>query len=207
MQKILYMKKIAVICIVSILFALPFTYVTIYGSARTKTPVAVAEPPASKLTLRYREMIPQIEKRDGRLVQFDFDKIASAIWKAMVATKEGDQDDANLVAHQVVSELSRFAKKYKNFLPTVEGIQDSVEKYLILNDFVKTAKAYILYRDKRAQMRATKVDIPDRVKKLAEESKKYFDGNVLGEFVYLRTYAKWIPEEGRRETWVETVDR
>jgi len=45
------------------------------------------------------------------------------------------------------------------------------------------------------------------VKKLAEESKKYFAGNALGEFVYLRTYAKWIPEEGRRETWVETVDR
>jgi len=177
--------------------------------AKVRASVAVMEkyPPASKLTLRYREMIPQIEKRDGRLVPFDFDKIAVAIWKAMAATKEGDQDDANLVAHQVVSELSRFAKKYKNFLPTVEGIQDSVEKYLILNDFVKTAKAYILYRDKRAQLRATKIDIPDRVRKLAEESKKCFGGNVLGEFVYLRTYARWIPEEGRRETWIETVDR
>ena len=105
-------------------------------------------------------MIPQIEKRDGRLVPFDFDKIALAIWKAMEATKEGDEDDANLVAHQVVSELGRFAKKFKNFLPTVEGIQDSVEKYLILNDYVKTAKAYILYRDKRAQLRAAKIDIP-----------------------------------------------
>lgn len=177
-------------------------------SAKTKMPTsAVAEPPASKLTLRYREVIPQIEKRDGRLVPFDFDKIAAAIWKAMETTKEGDEDDANLVAHQVVSELGRFAKKYKNFLPTVEGIQDSVEKYLILNDFVKTAKAYILYRDKRAQLRSMKIEVPEHVRKLAEESKKYFDDNVLGEFVYLRTYAKWIPEEGRRETWVETVNR
>lgn len=165
------------------------------------------EPPVSKETLRYREMIPQIEKRDGRLVQFDFEKVSAAVWKAMAATGEGDQDDATLVAHQVAGELGRFAKKYKSFLPTVEGIQDSVEKYLILNDYVRTAKAYILYRDKRAQLRAAHVEVPEHVRKLAEESKKYFAGNALGEFVYLRTYAKWIPEEGRRETWIETVDR
>jgi len=161
----------------------------------------------SKETRRYRDMIPQIEKRDGRLVQFDFDKISSAVWKAMAEVGEGDQEDAVLVSHQVAGELGRFAKKYKNFLPGVEGIQDSVEKYLILNDYVKTAKAYILYRDKRAQLRAAHADIPEHVRKLAEESKKYFSGNALGEFVYLRTYAKWIPEKGRREMWIETVDR
>ena len=163
--------------------------------------------PISKETRRYRDMIPQIEKRDGRLVPFDFDKIAAAVWKALAATEEGDQDDATLITHQVAGELGRFAKKYKSFLPTVEGIQDSVEKYLILNDYVKTAKAYILYRDKRAQLRAAHVEIPEHVRKLTEESKKYFAGNALGEFVYLRTYAKWIPSEGRRETWVETVNR
>ena len=179
-------------------------------SAHTKTgtvAVAASKPPVSKETIRYRDMIPQIEKRDGRLVPFDFDKIASAVWKAMTEAGEGGQEDAVLVAHQVAGELGRFAKKYKSFLPTVEGMQDSVEKYLILNDYVKTAKAYILYRDKRAQLRAAHMEIPEHVKKLAEESKKYFAGNALGEFVYLRTYAKWIPEEGRRETWVETVDR
>ena len=167
----------------------------------------VAEQQVSKETRRYREMIPHIEKRDGQLVSFDFDKIAVAVWKAMAAAEEGSQDDASLIAHQVAGELGRFAKKYRNFMPTVEGMQNSVEKYLILNDYVKTAKAYILYRDKRAQLRAAHIDIPERVKKLAQESKKYFDGNTLGEFVYLRTYAKWVPEEGRRETWIETVDR
>ncbi|MHB8710031.1 MAG: ATP cone domain-containing protein [Minisyncoccota bacterium] len=180
--------------------------------ARTKTPVTrvsqeVVEPPISKETIRYREMIPQVEKRDGRLVPFDFDKITAAVWKAMSAAEDGNQDDAVLVAHQVAGELGRFAKKYRGFLPTVEGLQDSVEKYLILNDYVKAAKAYILYRDKRAQLRAAHIEIPEHVRKLSEESKKYFEGNALGEFVYLRTYAKWIPEEGRRETWIETVDR
>lgn len=176
--------------------------------SKSKIPVTtIPNAPISKETLRYRETVPQIEKRDGRLVPFDFDKIAEAIWKAMMAAGEGSRDDATLVAHQVCGELARFAKRYKNFLPTVEGTQDSVEKHLILNDYVKTAKSYILYRDKRAQLRASHVEIPEHVKKLTEESKKYFEGNALGEFVYLRTYAKWIPSEGRRETWVETVDR
>jgi ribonucleoside-diphosphate reductase alpha chain len=183
------------------------TKVSAHAKTGTAVVAASTRPPVSKETIRYRDMVPQIEKRDGRLVPFDFDKIASAVWKAMTEAGEGGQEDAVLVAHQVAGELGRFAKKYKSFLPTVEGMQDSVEKYLILNDYVKTAKAYILYRDKRAQLRAAHMEIPEHVKKLAEESKKYFAGNALGEFVYLRTYAKWIPEEGRRETWIETVDR
>lgn len=161
----------------------------------------------SKETKRYRESIKQIEKRDGRLVPFEFEKIVGVIHKAMIAGGEGGEEDAALVAHQVAGELARFAKKYKNFLPTVEGIQDSVEKQLMLNDFTASAKAYILYRDKRNQMRTERIEIPEDVRRLADESKKYFKDNALGEFVYLRTYAKWNPAEGRRETWVETVDR
>src|SRR3990167_11256708 len=92
----------------------------------------------SRETKRYREIVPHIEKRDGRVVPFEFEKIASVIEKAMSAAEEGSVDDAILVAHQVAGELARFAKKYKNFLPTVEGIQDSVEKQLMLNDFTKT---------------------------------------------------------------------
>ena len=161
----------------------------------------------SKETKRYRELIARVEKRDGRIVPFEFEKLVSAIHKAMIAAGEGGSEDATLVAHQVAGELARFGKKYKNFLPTVEGIQDSIEKQLMLNDFTATAKSFILYRDKRAQMRNEQVEIPEHVRKLAEDSKKYFKDNELGEFVYLRTYAKWIPEEGRRETWIETVDR
>jgi uncharacterized membrane protein len=161
----------------------------------------------SKETKRYREIIAQIEKRDGRLVPFSFEKLVQVIHKAMSAAGEGSEEDAVLVAHQVAGELARFAKKYKSFLPTVEGIQDSVEKQLMLNDFTATAKAYILYRDKRNQMRAANIEVPKEVRALADESKKYFKDNALGEFVYLRTYSKWIPELGRRETWVETVDR
>jgi hypothetical protein len=87
---------------------------------RTKTPVPISTqamaPAISKETMRYREMIPQVEKRDGRLVPFDFDKISSAIQKAMAAGEEGGLEDAKLVAHQAAGELGRFAKKYKGFL-------------------------------------------------------------------------------------------
>jgi ribonucleoside-triphosphate reductase len=171
------------------------------------TPPQPVVEPLSKETTYYRSMVSQIEKRDGRIVPFEFEKIVKVIGKAMAAAEEGSADEGVVVAHQVAGELARFAKKYRNFLPTVEGIQDSVEKYLILNDYVKTAKSYILYRDKRSQLRSQRIEIPEHVAKLVEESRKYFEGNPLGEFVYLRTYAKWIPEEGRRETWIETVDR
>jgi ribonucleoside-diphosphate reductase alpha chain len=170
-------------------------------------PSAVAKHEETKETKRYRELIPQMEKRDGRLVPFSFEKIVSAIEKAMAAASEGGPEDAVLVAHQVSGELARFAKKYKNFLPTVEGIQDSVEKQLMLNDFTSAAKHYILYRDKRNQLRAENFEIPAEVREIARESKKYFKNNALGEFVYLRSYSKWIPDQGRRETWIETVNR
>lgn len=169
--------------------------------------VAVEKAPESRETKRYRELIPQMEKRDGRIVPFSFEKIVSVVEKSMLAANEGGLDDAILVAHQVAGELARFAKKYKNFLPTVEGIQDAVEKQLMLNDFTATAKAYILYRDKRNQLRSEAIEIPAEFRAIADESKGYFKGNALGEFVYLRSYSKWIPEQGRRETWVETVNR
>ena len=151
-------------------------------------------------------VVKNIQKRDGSAVPFDVEKIVNAINKAMIAIGEGSHKEAELVANKVYADVLRITKKYKNFVPTVEGIQDTVEKELILSEYVKTAKAYILYREKRSKMRAQGLRVPPKVKKLAEESKKYFR-NSLGEFVYYRTYSRWIAEEGRRETWIETVDR
>ncbi len=150
--------------------------------------------------------IKSVIKRDGTTVPFDIDKVTNAINKAMLASGEGSIKDAEIVANRVMMEIVKITKKYKNFVPTVEGIQDTVEQELMLSDFVKTSKNYILYREERARLRSHSVVVPDHVKKLAEESKKYFR-NPLSEFVYYRSYAKWIEEEGRRETWVETIDR
>ncbi|MBK5215471.1 MAG: ribonucleoside-triphosphate reductase [Candidatus Pacebacteria bacterium] len=150
--------------------------------------------------------IKSVQKRDGAVVPFDIDKIKNAINKAMLASGEGSVKDAEIVANNVLAEVDKITKKYKNFMPTVEGIQDSIEQELMLSDFVKTSKNYILYREERSRMRSHSLSVPPHVKALTDESKKYFR-NPLSEFVYYRTYAKWIEEEGRRETWIETVNR
>jgi anaerobic ribonucleoside-triphosphate reductase len=152
------------------------------------------------------DFIKKVQKRDGSVVAFDFERIVVAINKAMVASNEGSEAEARMVAHKVLADLVRISKKFKNFVPTVEGIQDSVEKELILSEYVNTAKNYIIYRQKRSELRVKGIRVPEKVQKLAAESKKYFR-NALGEFIYYRTYSKWIPEENRRETWIETVDR
>ncbi|MFH1354062.1 MAG: ATP cone domain-containing protein [bacterium] len=152
--------------------------------------------------------IPSIRKRDGRVVSFSLDKISQAVLKALKVTKEGDESDADFIAKKVARDVLKLrrASHSERFVPDVEMIQDLVEEELMLQDFVKTAKAYILYREKHAELREIKGVVPARVKDLVARSRKYFR-NPLAEFIYFRTYARWIDEEGRRETWIETVDR
>lgn len=147
----------------------------------------------------------KVRKRDGRVVEFDEEKIVNAVRKAMKATGEGDlTKDPQEVAAGVVKEMKR--KFSFGYIPDIEEIQDVVESALILMDFPKTAKAYILYRNERAKLRAQRKPVPERIQELVSESKKYFR-NPLSEFIYYRTYSRWVEDEGRRETWIETVDR
>jgi len=148
----------------------------------------------------------KIIKRDGRVVPFDKDRITAAVTKAMVAANEFSQFAPERLRDSVLTELQKIGGSEKSFMPSVEQLQDIVEKQLILNKFPATAKAYILYRQRHAEMRAQGREVPEKVKELAAESATYFS-NKLSELVYYTTYSKWIPEEGRRETWVETVDR
>lgn len=153
-----------------------------------------------------KDLVTEIQKRDGMIVAFDVDKITQAVNKSMEASGEGSPEEAAKIAQKVFADVARIAKKYKIFVPDVEGVQDTVEKELILSKYTKAAKAYILYREERSKLREDVPKVPTRIKKLAESSKKYFR-NPLGEFVYYRTYSRWISEEDRRETWIETVDR
>ncbi|MCX6755761.1 MAG: ATP cone domain-containing protein [Candidatus Nomurabacteria bacterium] len=163
--------------------------------------------PVKKTEIKIKNnFIKSVQRRDGSTVAFDIEKITNAINKAMIAAGEGSIEEAHLVASRVLMDMIKIAKKYKNFIPTVEGIQDSVEQELMLSDYVRTSKHYILYREERARLRSHSMSVPARVKKLADDSKQYFR-NPLSEFVYYRTYAKWIEDQNRRETWIETVDR
>lgn len=147
----------------------------------------------------------QVKKRDGRIVPFDRERITRAVSLAMQASIEGNPSiDAQRVSVASVAELNRrYSEKH---IPHIEEIQDAVEESLVLLDFPKTAKAYILYRQQRAEIREKARVVPEQIKHLTAESKKYFP-NELSEFIYYRTYSRWIEEEERRETWIETVDR
>lgn len=148
-----------------------------------------------------------IIKRDGTRVSFDKNKIAIAVEKAMKAAGEYRDKTPETIAEAVTKTLVALRAADKTFVPTVDGVQDEVEKELMQERFPTTAKAYILYRAERTRQREKHGNVPEHVRTLALESKKYFKGNPLGEFVYLRTYARWVDTEGRRETWIETVDR
>lgn len=162
--------------------------------------------PTKQKKIHKNNFIKSVYKRDGTIVPFDIEKIANAINKAMLAVGEGSEKEAMTVANKVLVGLEKKAKEIKGFIPKVEEIQDAVETELMLADYVKASKSYILYREERSKLRAQGFLVPARVKKLADQSKKYFR-NQFSEFIYYRTYAKWIEDEGRRETWVETVDR
>ncbi|MEM1565980.1 MAG: ribonucleoside triphosphate reductase [Candidatus Bathyarchaeia archaeon] len=92
-----------------------------------------------------------VRKRDGRLEPFDQERITNAIWKAAKAVGGKDRELAKRLSDQVVAELKkRFGE---DGVPTVEEIQDVVEKVLIENGHARTAKAYILYRKQHQDIR------------------------------------------------------
>jgi uridine kinase len=92
-----------------------------------------------------------VTKRDGRVVPFTQERITNAIYRAAVAVGGRDRLTAKRLSDQVVSMLDGIYASGKT--PSVEEIQDLVEKVLIENGHAKVAKAYILYRDERNQRR------------------------------------------------------
>jgi anaerobic ribonucleoside-triphosphate reductase len=95
-------------------------------------------------------MITKIRKRDGREVPFNIEKITNAIFKAINATGEkGDNDPLSLAEKVVIHIESTQGSK----IPSVEEIQDAVEKVLIESGYAHTAKSFILYRAERTRVR------------------------------------------------------
>jgi len=95
--------------------------------------------------------VESIRKRNGQVVGFDQGKIANAIWAAVQAVGGKDQERSRLLAEEVVKLLRR--KYAGGGIPSVEHVQDIVEKVLIENGHAKTAKAYILYREQHKNIR------------------------------------------------------
>ena len=116
----------------------------------------------AKTRERGSKMVCKIRKRDGRETEFDKSKIVNAIFSAATALGGTDHDEAEHVADMVVDYLE---KHLNGEIPTVEQVQDVVEKMLIENGNARTAKEYILYRADRTRVR----EMNTRLMKVYEE--------------------------------------
>lgn len=132
-------------------------------------------------------IVSSVRKRDGRTVQaFQREKIRAAVLAAWKDCRKAS-DDANV--DRVVSCVCQIIPAG---VMDVETIQDAVETSLMRLGFFDVAKAYILYRDQRAQAR------------LARRS---MDPDAVADYVFLSKYARFREEDGRRETYREAVAR
>ncbi|MEE9284267.1 MAG: adenosylcobalamin-dependent ribonucleoside-diphosphate reductase [Dehalococcoidia bacterium] len=101
--------------------------------------------------------VTHVRKRDGRVVPFEPAKIRDAIAKAFAATavptrRDGGTDSSGL-ADEVVR---RVGERFPGLTPGVEDVQDAVEEVLMAQGYAAVAKAYILYRQKRTEVRQAK---------------------------------------------------
>jgi ribonucleoside-triphosphate reductase len=111
-------------------------------------------------------LLEQVRKRDGRIVAFDRAKIAAAILKAAQAVQGGDPHLAETLSDEVTERLLAVAE---DDLPTVEQIQDAIERVLIEGGHARTAKAFILYRERRSRIRDAKTELMVAVEEILGE--------------------------------------
>ncbi|GAB4268741.1 MAG: hypothetical protein Kow0080_11920 [Candidatus Promineifilaceae bacterium] len=152
-------------------------------------------------SIYFKVAVPkQIVKRDGRIVPFNSQLIENALRKCFNSLGKEPQTPVEEITHQVVNVV---AAKYD--LPTVEGVQDIVEMVLQAVGEYEAAKHYILYRAEHAKLRVQR-PVPPEVREAFAESDKYFPTQ-LQKFQFYDKYSRFNYDYGRRETWVETVNR
>lgn len=110
-------------------------------------------------------LVARVQKRNGNIVDFDIQKIENAIFAAAKAVGGDDRKEARRLAEMTANILE---EAFGAGIPTVEDIQDIVEKVLIEEGHAKTAKAYILYRKKHEELRDVKNLFMDAEKMIEE---------------------------------------
>ena len=147
----------------------------------------------------------KVEKRNGSLVDFEAIKIQKAIESAMMETIDGvDSQLSKEISLKVMHDL-----ELEKDVVRIEEIQDMVEILLMSSIRKDVAKRYILYRSERNKSRDRRLE---RDGILSEEFVSKYKHSVapmgeLGNFVFYRTYSRFINSLGRREYWYETVKR
>lgn len=147
----------------------------------------------------------EVMKRNGSIVPFEPEKIRRAIEKAMRETDQGVDTQLSQKIAEAISEKA--SSSYKPM--EVEAIQDMVEDLLMEGPRKDVAKKYIIYRNEQSKTREVRKADHRLLSDDFISKYKHMDSpmNQLGDFVYYRTYSRWLPEEKRREYWWETVRR
>ena len=130
-----------------------------------------------------------ITKRDGSKQSFDLNKIL----KSVLACFEACEDkcyEVESVVNAIVTCIK--TQEFADDAPTVLAVQECTERTLIEYDYHEAAAAFMDYRIRRDHLR---------------EVRRKPDADALSEYIHQAKYARWNPEEGRRETYSETVDR
>lgn len=143
---------------------------------------------------------PEIVKRDGRVVVFEPGRIEYALTRCFAAVGREPYTPVSELTLRVVNIMSA-----RRGMPTVEVVQDAVELTLQAAGEFEAAKAYILYRAEHAKQRGDR-PIPDEVRDAFGEADQYFP-TPLQKFQFFDKYSRFDYDKGRRETWIETVDR
>ena len=120
--------------------------------------------------------IIEVKKRDGRVLNFQKDKISNAIYKALIACGRPDHSLADKLAEGVMMRLLKQGFS-TSAPPSVEDVQDMVESILIDEGLGEIAKSYILYRHERRKIREEKMKVLNA--KLLDDVSKKFDINCL----------------------------
>ncbi|MGI9147856.1 MAG: ATP cone domain-containing protein [Chloroflexota bacterium] len=141
-----------------------------------------------------------IVKRDGRIVFFDPMRIERALSRCFAALDRQPYTPIAELALRVVNIMSARPGQ-----PSVEIVQDAVELTLQAAGEFEAAKAYILYRAEHAKQRQER-PVPDEVRSAFGEADGYFP-TPIQKFQFFDKYSRFNYDNGRRETWIETVDR
>ena len=146
-----------------------------------------------------------VRKRSGKVVPFDAEFIRRAVTLAAAAAGEHDPDGVDRVTEAVQAKLEAAGQEAVD----IERIQDTVEETLFEQQFYRTAKAYILYRMQKEKERASGEWQEGILTREFLSPYKHMPNPMeqLGAFVYTRTYSRYLPQQGRREFWWETVRR
>lgn len=146
-------------------------------------------------------MFPVVTKRNGSQAVFSSEKIASALQRCFNSISIEPKNGIN----EIVDAVMKLVTELHSESITVEQIQDIVEKTLQQHGEFDAAKQYILYRAKHTEERNIR-PIPDEVRLAFSESDEYFP-TPIQKFQFFDKYSRFNYDLGRRETWVETVDR